>query len=146
MPSKTLNSKLHAYLSEKNLTANRAFIISGHTDGRTDSAKDLTDHEVKGLLQALEKTYGPSSYQRDKPTEPKPEDRRKKMQFAIIAMAHEMGWQLPGNLPGEKPRIDMERLNKWCLEKSYLKKPLNDYQYDELMKLVNQFSQFKKKN
>jgi hypothetical protein len=146
MPSKTLNAKFHAYLSEKKLTANRAAIIAGYTDGRTDSAADLTDDEVKGLLQALEKTYGPSSYQSNKPSEPKPEERRKKMQFSIIAMAHEMGWQLPPSEPGGKKRVDMERLNRWCKEKSYLKKPLNDYEYDELIKLVNQFSQFKKKN
>jgi len=49
-----------------------------------------------------------------------------------------MGWQLPPDNTGRR-RVDMKRVDGWCVSFSYLKKKLDNYTYEELPKLVSQF-------
>ena len=77
-----------------------------------------------------------------------------KMRRYILSMCYKMGWtitktSLDGKGTYDDP--DYERLNNWCVKYSYLHKPLNDYAYSELSRLVTQFqsllySQKKKKH
>ena len=96
-------------------------MVSGFSGGRCTSSKDL--HKVEGMylirhLKSLD------------PEEKKAETMRRK----IISMAHELHWQIPGTT-----RIDMRRVDEWCLKFGYGKKKLNQYLYSELPKLLTQF-------
>jgi hypothetical protein len=76
------------------------------------------------------------------------------MRRQVIAIFHEAGWNLPisandeaGSPPGERGggggvRIDMERVNAWCVKHGYLHKKLNAYTYEELPKLVTQAKKY----
>lgn len=60
----------------------------------------------------------------------------------ILSMCYKMGWtvtktSLTGR--GTYTEPDYERLNNWMLKYSYLHKPLNEYAYKELSRLVTQF-------
>lgn len=55
----------------------------------------------------------------------------------ILSMAHELGWSYLGR--DNKMVADIERINRWCNEYGYLRKPLNYYTPDELPRLVTQF-------
>jgi len=55
------------------------------------------------------------------------EKRSDRMRKKIISMmVHELGWT-------------MDKLYQFCIKSGYLKKPLNDYSYEELPLLVTQF-------
>lgn len=104
----------------------REEIIAAFTDGRTTSLKELTDAELNKLVNILNSQ---NNIYRSK-------NAGHKMRRKIISMAHEMGWH---NLINGKWVADMRSINTWCLQKSYLKKELNKYTYNELPKLVSQF-------
>jgi len=56
-----------------------------------------------------------------------------------------MGWYTspPALSSGEgaKRKLDMRRVNNWCLKYGYLHKLLDEYTYEELPKLVTQFEE-----
>ena len=55
------------------------------------------------------------------------------MRRKILAMAHKLRWE------HEDGSVNMTSVNNWCTKRSYLKKELNQYTYDELPKLVSEF-------
>lgn len=67
---------------------------------------------------------------------PQPDDPCQEMRRKIISMAHQIGWQLPAY---GKPKVNMEKLEGWCLKYGQFHKPLNDHNETELAKLVTQF-------
>ncbi len=115
---------LFRILSELGLKTeeDRHNLISGFTNGRTTSTKDLSDWEAESLIKHLESADYKAC---------------DKMRKKIISMAIEMGWIVMRN---NKPSGDMNAIEQWCLNRSYLKKGLNEYTYKELPKLVTQFS------
>lgn len=116
-------------------TAEKRAIIADISNGRTTSTKGLLRTELQEWINAM-RVAG-------RKPQPVANDPRKKMVGNIIAMAHEMGVirrttkVVPG--VGLKTVNDYIGLKKWMLERSYLKKPLDDYTYDELPKLVSQY-------
>lgn len=96
-------------------------LIYNHTAGRTVSIRELSKIEAEKVIKFLTSqgrvTETPASRMRRK----------------IISMAHELGWKVPGG------KVNMERLNEWCIKYGYLSKPLNKYRTDELTGLVTQF-------
>lgn len=56
------------------------------------------------------------------------------MRRKLIAMAHDMKWQLPTT-----GKCDMARLNNWCSTYGKYKKPLMEHTDAELVQLITQF-------
>jgi hypothetical protein len=123
----TQNAIIHAQLSSTGTMANKANIIGGITKGRSCSIKDITPHEATELIRYL-KTLPPI-----KPVQPPGGQQANTMRRKIIAMAYQLGWRI------DNGKIDMKRLNDWCIKYSYLKQPLNKYTAAELPKVVTVF-------
>lgn len=115
------NKLLHALLSSTGQASQKSNLVYGFTDGRTESSREMLATEAEQLIQYLKL--------QDNSAESANVMRRK-----IISMCHRIKWQKDG-------KADMQRLNTWCIESGYLKKPLNDYTQKELPKLVSQFTQ-----
>lgn len=118
-------------LSKNNMKEEKKSIVQALSNGRANSTKDLYEEEIRPWIDAMIAQA------------PKPADPRQKMFNTIIAAAHEMGWirketvvQKDGSM---KTVNNYDDLNKWIITKGYLKKPLNDYTYDELPTLVTAF-------
>lgn len=97
-------------------------MVLGFTLGRSISTKDLTQSEASDLIKHL-KSLDPT------------EASAEKMRRAIIAMAHEMKWQLANG------KADMQRINQWCIRYGGKNKDLNAYHFKELHNLVTAFKQ-----
>jgi len=121
---------IHALLNQHGLIDDKASIVEAFSSGRTKSSKELTGNEAGALIAHL-KTLDQN------------DTRATRMRNKILSMAHEMGWwkteqALPASAVS-KPKIDMMRVNNWCTKYGYLHKPIDDYNYSELPKLVSQF-------
>lgn len=98
-------------------------MVAGFSGGRTESSKDLLFEEAVLMIRHLEQTD---------PNYPAIEKMRRK----VLYYAHQMGWQKAS--ASGKLRVDMQRVDEWCKTYGYLKKPLNNYTYKELPKLLSQ--------
>jgi hypothetical protein len=101
-------------------------VAMAFSNERTTNIHEFTIQEASDLIKQLTSDNKP--------------DPCNIMRRKIISMAREMGWS-------KKTTTwvaDMERIENWCKQYSYLHKQLNDYTFDELPKLVAQFGQFHK--
>ncbi len=131
------NKRLHQLLTTTGLTEDKASLVGAYSNGRTTSSSELLVGEADQLIAHLEAIAAEQTkYQAPRVIEDDPADRMRKK---IIAKAHEMRWEVAGS------RADMARINAWCREKSFGKKPLNAYTLDELPQLVSQFDLVYKK-
>ncbi len=119
------NKTLHSLLYQTGMMPQKRNLVIGFTDGRTEHSSEMLATEADQLIK----------YLKDHDT---PAQASNKMRRKIISMCHRLRWTV------EPGKVDMERLNNWCIEKSYLKKPLKDYAYNELPKLVSQFTELYK--
>lgn len=106
---------IYSLLAKAGLRDEKDNIVASFTNGRTDHVSEMLKEEAATLIGHL-KSLNPD------------EKRAQKMRGKILGMAHEMGWKFGG-------------LNNWCLQRSYLKKKLDAYDYNELPRLVTQFEQ-----
>lgn len=113
--------KIKTLMGKRGLLAQSADLAYSFSDGATESVSGLKKGQALDLIKHLEKD-----------NEPAPKER---MQRKIISMAHELGWRLPTG------KINMDRLNGWCQQYSYLHKPFNAYTAQELPQLVTAFEQ-----
>jgi len=111
---------IQVMLTKLRLSSQRMSLIHGFSSGRTESLRELHVGEATDMIRYLKS---------QDPEEKAAEVMRRK----IIAMAHEMKWELPGR------KIDMRKLDGWMVNSSYLHKKLNQYLYSELPLLVTQF-------
>lgn len=102
---------------------NSADLAFSYSDNRTESVSQLYINEAGELIKYLEKLSGA------------PQTAKNKMQRKILSLAHEMRWELTNK------KINMERVNQWCVQYGHLNKPFNQYTEAELPKLVYQFEQ-----
>ena len=123
------NTRLHQLLTTCRLMDDKADLVRAYTGSRTGSSSEMTEAECRALIQHLELI----EVQMPRPRHPEQEDPADRQRKKIISMAHEMRWTLPGG------RADMARIQRWCLEKSYGHKRLNDFTLEELPRLVSQF-------
>lgn len=93
-----------------------------HTSLRTTHITEMTATEADALIASLRRLQ-------EQRGAVLPSNR---MRRNIIAMAHEMRWELPNG------KADMQRIDGWCCKYGYLHKPLNDYKVQELPTLVTQ--------
>lgn len=112
---------IHAMVKKLNLTASKADMVLGFTGERTASVGDMYLDEAKAMIQYL------------KSQDPEEQSAEKQRRY-IISMAHECGYRKPGTT-----KVDMVKLDNWCVNYGYLHKKLNQYRQHELPKLVTQF-------
>lgn len=125
---------INAILARTGQMENKAVIVSNASNGRTIHSSELTPAEAIGLLKALNAHSPQPIAQRPKPSA--------KMTAKLFAMAHEMGWITAATVVGSagmETKKDYSRLHAWVLKYGYLHKPLSQYSYKEMPKLVSQF-------
>jgi hypothetical protein len=93
-------------------------MIYSHTNGRSCSTKDLFENEAGALIQFL---VNQSAL---------PQDDKWKMKRKMLSLAHDLHWEVAGG------RVDMERVNAWCIRHTGAKKPLDKLSYTELVSAV----------
>ncbi|MCO5253384.1 MAG: hypothetical protein M9892_03350 [Bacteroidetes bacterium] len=126
--------KFHALLRNLNLEEDdKRALIADYTGGRSDRTNDMTFAEAKEMISFLAKQAG------EAPTRSVAErSQSDKMRKKIIAIAYQLGWTKPNG------KIDMDRLNSFIVSRPVTDYPitqLNDIQYKDLPKLINQFEQ-----
>lgn len=130
---------INATLAKMGLMSDKADIVLNASAGRTTSTKALTIEEARSLLASLNKqgiVGGISS------PAGRPGGASQKMTAKLFAMAHEMGWITAATVVGSagmETKKDYSRLHAWVLKYGYLHKPLSQYSYKEMPKLVSQF-------
>ena len=125
---------LMAMLTKTKLQGRRHAICWEYSNGRTESSKELSNTEMLTIIHDLEKGF-------------KELDRCDVMRKKIISMAHEMGWRVKSQdvrskSQDIKPKIDIQRVDNWCVKYGAYHKGLNAHNYTELVHLLSQFEQF----
>ena len=115
--------KIQTLISKTGNAGNKEDMIAGFTGGRTTSVRELLPEETVAVIRYLNKLD---------PNYKGSERMRRK----IISMAHEMQWRHIGSV-----KIDMGRVDGWCITFGFGKKKLDAYTYEELPKLVTQFTE-----
>lgn len=121
------NSQLHKLLTETGLTDEKGTLVKEFTNSRTSSSSAMSMAECQALIDHLAGCLGGPVVDKA--------GRANQMRRSILAVAHQLRWELDGST-----KVDMARVNEWCRTRSYLQKPLNDYTYEELPKLVSQIN------
>lgn len=111
-----LNSILHTLLSSTGLMAQKADLVSGMTQHRTESSREMTDAEARELIQYLQGEQDRSKLACDK--------KRKK----LIALAYSIG---------ENPHFVIGWAEKYGVNN--VKRKFNDYDKQELHLLIDKF-------
>lgn len=112
---------IRTILSKQGLNDDKDAIIEEFTGGRTNSTSKLYFSEATTLIKQLKNPVAAS------------EEKQRKH---IIAMAHEMTWEL------EDGKADMKRINSWVAKYGHLNashRTINDYKGTDLQTLVTQF-------
>jgi hypothetical protein len=131
MASQEQVKAIYTLLGKFGLRDEKESIVRSFTANRTDSTRAMKDKEAAALIGHLKSMDVVDT-------------RSDKMRKKILSMAHEMGWSSSAKATEDKQakkKIDMEHVNNWCKSRSYLHKPLDDYTYNELPKLVSQFEE-----
>ena len=121
---------LHRLLNATSLIGRKHALVYQYSHERTESSKELLYQEAHTLIMHLE---GLSK-------NPKTEQELKllRMRRKMMSLAHEQDWRLPNGKGGYK--VDMNRLNAWCVKYGQCKKELNTHSVKELAALLTQFS------
>lgn len=115
---------IHTLISK--LKLDKATLVSGASDGRTESVGGLSYPEAVDLIKYL-KSQDPE------------EKAAERMRRKIISIGHELNYCKPGTT-----KIDMERVDEWCLKYGKFKKKLDHHNYHELVELVTQFKEYRR--
>lgn len=113
-----------ATLTKTGMQGRRHAICYQFSGGRTESSRELDDNEMLAAIKELEANNLLEL------------DKANIMRRKIISMAHELAWKTAGG------KIDMKRIDAWCVKYGYLSKALNKYTLTELPKLVTAFEIF----
>ncbi len=121
---------IHNLLHQQGLLQHKPEIVESFSKGRTSSSRGLYMAEAKELIDHLLATK-------------KDVNVSSGLMKKLFAMAFEMGWcpeeelvMADGSI---KRRKNYSRLHGWVEKYGYLKKPLRQYSYNELPKLVSIF-------
>lgn len=96
-----------------------------HMEISSSELEGMSSTEASNLIQKMLKGGIAKDATKEKETE---------MKMKIISMGHTIGWQIPGT-----EKINMERINNWCVKYGMYNKPLDKHTYTELTHLVTQF-------
>ncbi|MBK7097884.1 MAG: hypothetical protein IPH58_05470 [Sphingobacteriales bacterium] len=139
--TRTQNKILHSLLNQAALMPHKESLVQAYSNGRTGSSRELTATEANSLIHYLKG----EANQRQAAALDAERDACNRMRRKIIAKAHLMQWQLPATQPNSKPRADMQRIDRWCLQYGGFGKPLNAHNRSELAKLVTRFDNMYRK-
>lgn len=120
---------IRALLHKQGLLQNKDEIVLSFTNNRTSHISEMNIEEAKDLLGWL---FG----------DQKEKDKAEAMKKKLFAMCHEIGWiSVKTYVQGSEvtSRKDYSRVHGWVEKYGYLKKPLGEYVYKELPKLISQF-------
>lgn len=92
-------------------------VVMQYTNNRTTHLSDMNYQETQELIGALSG-----------------ENSRAKQVRKIMSMAHEMQWELEGG------KVDIARINAWCVKYSHQHKALNELTEQELPAVVTTFT------
>lgn len=121
--NKNQNSQLYALLNKLGIdTETRQEIVSTYTQGRTSSSSKMSVTECQAMINDLRQRS---------PNDTAADQMRKK----IISLFIKQGYTLPNG------KADMDAINIWTNKYGHQHKNLNNYQYNELPKLVSQAEQ-----
>lgn len=114
---------VHTLFSKKGISdkSEKAELIKQASDGRTESSRELNAHEAGTLINMLSQGAKATPSKGDK------------MRGKILSMAHEMRWELPNG------KVDMARLDAWCIKYGAEHLPFNAYPENKLALLVTAF-------
>lgn len=116
------NARLHGLLGKLRIDNDtKEAMVLTHTDGRTAHSSQMMHWECACMIKHLEQLAPASS---------EGKYRRK-----LISIAHKLNWY------DANGKVDVDRLNSWCIKYGYLHKPLNEHKEQELVKLITQFKQ-----
>lgn len=113
--------RVHAALAKRGMMDDKKDLVQRFTNGRETSSRKMTSGELRNMLDHLN---GKST----------PNMAGDKMRKAIISMAHQMGWELPGGV------ADMPRIDAWCIKYGKYHQPLNAHTIPELQDITTQFN------
>jgi hypothetical protein len=143
------NKLLHALLALTNNTQYKEDLVASFTENRTTKSSELSVDEAQHLITHLKSLTPNPSPEKGEGNKRLTKDAQKsadaektnKQRRKLIALAWQMNWTCTKvNANGSTyTACDMNRVNGWCSNYGYLKKPLNDYTLDELPLLLTQF-------
>lgn len=116
----TQNKQLYALLNLAGIdTETKEQMVYTYTRGRTNRSSKMSVEECQNLINDLRQK---TSYNQESDT----------MRKKIISLFRKMSYTLPDG------KVDMCAVEVWTEKYGYLHKPLNNYTYAELPKLVTQ--------
>ena len=116
---------IHTLLNKIGIMRDKKFLVNHWTDGRTESTKGMTTIEARKFIDSLKRN--------------KPFDVMRKK---IIAIAYDIG-MIYGNSDEDK-KMNMAKIDSFLKARGTVKKTLNNLDFYELLKVVNQFVQMSK--
>jgi hypothetical protein len=118
---------IHALLNRAGLMDDKKDLVRMYSGGNTESVKNMMYHEARELLSHLNSFVPPPELTKEQ----RDGDRMRKR---LISMAHELRWHKQGSL-----KIDINRIDRWCIKYGYLHKRFQEYSNKELPGLITQF-------
>ena len=134
--------RLYGLLRDTGTNNYRHELVYSYSHGRTENSAELTDLETDELIRHLIQMLKPKP-EGNHPTQSGVDYKGQQMRRRILSLCYTMGWSV-WNEAKQKHDVDMSRLNNWMLHYSYAHKPMNDYSYGELQRLVVQFENMAK--
>ena len=117
-------------------------LVLSYSQGRTENSAELTDLETDELIRHLVQLTKPKPVAAH-PTRSGVDYQGQQMRRRILSLCYTMGWSV-WNEAKQKHEVDWKRLNGWMLHYSYAHKPMNEYSYGELQRLICQFENMAK--
>lgn len=115
------NKQLYGLFSELGIDDDtKHALVSEYSAGRTFKSSELEVMECKLLISFLGSMI-------------KTKNAANTMRRKMLSIAYQLGWTV------EHGKLDLARVNNWCVKYGYLHKPLNDYDVKELPQLITQF-------
>jgi hypothetical protein len=127
-------AKIHVLLAQIGLAGDKeckAGFVRQYTDERETSTTKLTWKEAQDMITGLSKLAEKQIIARIPISDTdKQADRKRKL---ILHYAHQMGWE------NDDMKVDVERVNNWCIKYGQFHKALNNHDVTELSHLIVQF-------
>lgn len=121
--------KMHVLLNKLGLMDEKVTLVYQASKGRATSSKDLTISEARSIIEHLNK-YAPD------------ENKNEKMKKKVFAIAYEVGI-IYGHTP-EDMKMNAAKIDMFLKDRGAIKKPFNQLDRIELLKVVKQFEQMRK--
>ena len=116
----------------------KADLVRQFTGARCTSSKDMTWKEAKDMLAALEKTGAGNSAgsERGAGSESGKQSEGDRKRKLLIHYAYQMNWVVES---GGQTKVDMERIDRWCVKYGQYHKALMEHSSFELSAILVQF-------